>query len=167
MIHLVELSKDNMFDDYNFFQSFPSGNGFINNFYNCSFEEYEFKVTKEINNSKGINLDDGKVKQTIFILKDDDKYIGMFKVRPCLTETLKNGPGHIGYGIHPQYRRCGYATKGLGLAIEELKKIKDFIDGEIYLSCYKFNIASYKVMEKNGGYIHHSDNDCYYVRINR
>ena len=64
----------------------------------------------------------------------------------------------------PEERRKGYASKGLALAIEELKKV--IREDEIYMSCEKDNEASLKAQLNNGAYIHHSDNEHYYTRIN-
>ena len=72
----------------------------------------------------GLNLKEGFVPDTIFVLVDDNEnYVGIFNLRHYLNEFLANGPGHIGMGISSKYRRKGYATKGLALVLEEAKKI--------------------------------------------
>ena len=88
---------------------------------------------------------------------------GLFRVRHYLNDALRSGGGHIGYGIRDQYRGRGYATKGLALTIE---KARDLVaEDELYLSVHKDNPASLRVQEKNGAYIHHSDEKEYYTRI--
>lgn len=76
-------------------------------------------------------------------------------MRHYLNDALRSGGGHIGYGIRDKYRGRGYATKGLALTIE---KARDLVaEDELYLSVHKDNPASLRVQEKNGAYIHHSD----------
>ncbi len=56
--------------------------------------------------------------------------------------------GHIGDGVRPSERRKGVATKMIGLALEECKKIG--ID-KVLMVCDKKNIGSAKSIENNGG----------------
>ena len=86
-----------------------------------------------------------------YFLWDDDKIVGLFKIRHYLNEFLANGPGHIGYSILSDFRGNGYATKGLRLAIDKCKKI--ICEDEIYLSVHKNNPISLKVQKNNGAYI--------------
>ena len=46
------------------------------------------------------------------MLVDEDVYVGVFNLRHCLNDFLREGPGHIGYCISEKYRGRGYATKG-------------------------------------------------------
>ena len=73
--------------------------------------------------------------------------------------------GSNAVSIHPARRGQGYATRGLALALAELRALPDFVDSEIYLHCYEYNQASLRVMLKNGGRVHHLDRDGYHVRI--
>ena len=72
-----------------------------------------------INAEKGIDLADGWVPETDFFLWDDEKIVGLFRVRHYLTPALANGGGHIGYGIKKEFRGKGYASEGLRLTIEK------------------------------------------------
>lgn len=96
-------------------------------------------------------MPDGFVPETFYFLWDDDIIIGLFRIRHYLNESLRNGSGHIGYGILKEYRNMGYATKGLALAIEEAKKI--ILEDELYMRLQKTNTASLNVMLKNGAYV--------------
>ncbi|BCP61067.1 hypothetical protein SUT328_02500 [Streptococcus parasuis] len=50
--------------------------------------------------------------------------VGICTIRHDLNhEHLKNYIGHIGYSIHPEERRKGYATEQLRLALLEAKKL--------------------------------------------
>lgn len=141
-------------------------NGFINNAYGYSLDEYKAYVKTKAERSKGIGLPEGYVADTVYILIDDnDDYVGIFNLRHNLNEKLKNGAGHIGYGICAKYRGRGYATKGLKLLIAEAFKI--IPEEEIYMSVNKNNLASLKVQLKNGAYIHHEDDTEFYTRIKR
>lgn len=87
----------------------------------------------------------------------------LFHLRHRLTDALRNGSSHIGYGIRDSYRGKGYATEGLRLAIKEARKI--IPETEVYLDVNKDNPASLQVQLKNGAYIHHEDEKKYYTRI--
>ena len=118
-----------------------------------------------INYAKGINLPDGYVPATEYFLWDDDKIVGLFRIRHELNEFLAKGAGHIGYGIRKEYRGKGYATQGLRLTIEKAWEI--IKEDEIYMSVNKDNAASLQVQKANGAYIHHEDENKFYTRIKR
>lgn len=136
---------------------------FINEYYGISRVDFDNALETIIAQSKGNQLPEGYVPQTIFYLWDDDVIVGTFHLRHYLNESLANGSGHIGYYIAPEYRGMGYATEGLKHAIEEARKI--IPENEIYLRCDKDNLASLKVMLNNGGYIYHEDDCKFYVCI--
>ena len=166
MIYLKKLNMVDSVKEYEFLRELKSENGFENNYSNISYDCFLKESIKErLESSQGLNLKDGYVPDTYFFLWDDDKIVGLFKVRHYLNEFLKNGAGHIGYSIGTNFRKKNYATIGLKLAIEELKKIMPEDEKEIYLSCFKSNIASLKVQQKNGAYINHMDELHFYTRI--
>lgn len=165
MIYLKEANLKDAEKEYQFLKDTPvDENGFENKYYGFSYEDFAEKALPEIIKfSKGIDLPQGYVPQTLYFLWDDNNIVGLFKIRHCLTDSLKNGAGHIGYGINKNYRGKGYASKGLALAIE---KARDIIrENEIYLSVHIDNPASLKVQLNNGAYIHHSDEKEHYTRI--
>ena len=48
---------------------------------------------------------------TVYILENEDgEYVGIFNFRHCLNDFLRNGPGHIGYGIGPKYHKDNPAS---------------------------------------------------------
>lgn len=165
MLFLKELNIEDAKKQYDFLQELPEENGFMNNHYGISYEDFiNVSIPQLINESYGIGLN-GRVSQTYCFLWDNDVIVGLFKVRHYLNENLRNGSGHIGFGIHPKHRKKGYATQGLKMAIEKLKSMDDFVEDEVYMSCDIANPGSLKTMINNGGYIHHSDNTKHYVRI--
>lgn len=163
-MRLLKLWEADILKAYNLHKTFlAEEDGFQNPAYGLSLEEFEEYVEKCRKHSFGIDLLDGYVPDTIFILIDDyGNYVGRFNLRHYLNDFLEKGPGHIGYIIDTQYRRKGYGTKGLELVLVEAKKIGV---REAYLSCDISNIASLKVQQKNGAIIHHKDEKKYYTRI--
>lgn len=98
--------------------------------------------------SKGRNLPNGYIPQSIFWLVDENKLLGILSLRHRLTTHLKKIGGHIGYEITPKYRGRGYGNLILKLA---LKKAKAMGIKKALLTCNATNIRSKKVIIKNGG----------------
>lgn len=153
MIYLKKVNLEDVEEEYRAIKQMPENeNGFENKYYNVSREDFEKNVIpKLLRNSEGLDLPDGYVPDTYFFLWDDDRIVGLFKIRHYLNDFLRKGAGHIGYGILPDSRGKGYATIGLQLAIEKCKQI--IPEDEIFLSVHKDNPASLKVQEKCGAYI--------------
>ncbi|MCR4911425.1 MAG: GNAT family N-acetyltransferase [Bacilli bacterium] len=93
---------------------------------------------------------DGYVPDSTFFLYDEERdiLIGAVNIRHYLNEKLLREGGHIGDGIRPSERRKGYATKMIGLALIECKKLG--ID-RVLMICNKENIGSAKSIINNGG----------------
>lgn len=93
---------------------------------------------------------DGKVPDTTLFCLDLDRniFVGAVNIRHYLNEAMLLNGGHIGDGIRPSERRKGYATKMIGLALEECKKLG--ID-KVLMVCDKNNIGSAKSIMNNGG----------------
>jgi len=60
--------------------------------------------------SKGIDLPNGYVPQTYYFLWNNNNIVRLLKMRHYLTDSLRNGAGHIGYDIHNNYRGKGNGT---------------------------------------------------------
>ena len=167
MLYLKSANLEDIEKEYEFITNTPSNeNGFTNFASGCSRKEFEIKILPGyINAEKGIDLADGWVPETDFFLWDDEKIVGLFRVRHYLTPALANGGGHIGYGIKKEFRGKGYASEGLRLTIEKAWHI--IKEDEIYMSVHRDNMASLRVQIKNGAYIHHQDEKEFYTRIKR
>ena len=165
MIFLKEINLQDAEKEYQYIVSVPADeNGFINDFYNAPRKNFETAILQPlICQGQGMDLPEGYVPQTHYLLWDDDIIVGWFRLRHYLCPSLINGAGHIGYSIREGFRGKGYATTGLRLMVEKAAKI--IPENEIYLRVNKNNPASLRVMLKNGGYIHHEDQYQYYVRI--
>lgn len=84
-----------------------------------------------------------------WLMKDKD-VIGLVILKDNIEvdEVWKNYGGNISYVIIPDYRRKGYGTKALNLAI---KKCKELGINNILITCLDSNIGSIKIIEKNNG----------------
>lgn len=68
-------------------------------------------------------MPEGHVPDTVYVLEDDSEgYVGIVKLRHRLNDALRQGAGHIGYGIRKEYRGRGYATAALSLALDEARR---------------------------------------------
>lgn len=105
-------------------------------------------VTQVLGYARGERLPAGHVPQTDYWLVDKDEFIGRVSVRHALTESLKRIGGHIGYEIRPSARGKGYGTAILKLA---LPRARDLGLQRVLVTCDETNIASRKIIEKNGG----------------
>ena len=111
----------------------------------ASFQSF---VQKKIDNHNNIQKE-GWVQCTEFwIIDDSEGYCGRISLRHRLDENLFRYGGHIGYDIRPSRRGMSIATQALGLCLKEAKKIG--ID-KVLLTCDDDNLASIRVIEKNGG----------------
>ncbi len=105
-------------------------------------------VKKLTDYSKGINLSDGWVTASTFWAVRNSEIIGVCNIRHQLIERLRDFGGHIGYSIRPSERNKGFGTEMLKLA---LKKARGFGIDRALITCNKDNIASQRVIQKNGG----------------
>jgi predicted acetyltransferase len=112
---------------------------------NANFGAY---VQKKLDESKGINLADGWLPHTEYWLTDNGEYIGTIDIRHSLNEYLEKYGGHIGYDVRPSQRGKGYGSEILKLA---LPKAKELGISRILITCNTTNVASRKIIEKNGG----------------
>jgi predicted acetyltransferase len=110
-----------------------------------NFDDYAEKIRSQ---SRGENLPEGWVPVTTYWLVEGDEYIGKVSIRHRLTPHLEKIGGHIGYNIRPSKRGRGYGNKILQLS---LPKAKELGISRVLVTCDATNIASSKIIEKNGG----------------
>ena len=164
----MELRKINVRDaaaQWEYTTALPADeNGLTNQFHGVSFGEYiENVLPTMISYEHPVGMPDWFVPESFYYLWDGDRLVGEFRIRHYLTEALREGAGHIGYSIRKDARGKGYGTAGLKLTIEIAKEI--IPEDEIYLRVNKDNIASQKVMLKNGARVTGEDEEHYYMRI--
>lgn len=99
-------------------------------------------------NSNGIHVLPDMEAATTWWLAGEGRLLGVTNIRHKLNDYLEYYGGHIGYGIRPSERNKGYATRLLSLALE-----KGAVFGlkNVLVICDSDNIASAKVIQKNGG----------------
>ena len=91
----------------------------------------------------------GKVPATQYLALDENEHlVGMVNLRHCLNDYLLEFGGHIGYSVRPADRKNGYAIQMLKLALDEAKALG--ID-RVRIACDRYNIASAKTIQANGG----------------
>jgi len=116
---------------------------FVLKFYRWNMKEY---IKKLENFSKGIDIWEF-VPHSTFWLKDTKNNIKwVVNIRHNLTNRLRKYGTHIGYWVAPIYRKKGYATIMLKLA---LKKAKEIGINKVLITCETWNIASSKVIINN------------------
>lgn len=95
------------------------------------------------------NLPETYSPHTLYLaINDNNEIVGAIGIRWKQVPTLMAFGGFIGYSIRPTQRGKGYGSEMLKLA---LYKFKNTDIDNILITCKDFNLASKKVIEKNGG----------------
>lgn len=95
------------------------------------------------------NLPESYSPHTLYLaINDNNKIVGAIGIRWKQVPVLMTFGGLIGYSIRPSQRGKGYASEMLKLALD---KFKNTNIENILITCKDFNIASKKVIERNGG----------------
>lgn len=111
-----------------------------------SFEEWIKNLEK---NKDEKNLPEEYSPHTLYLaINDEEELVGAIGIRWKEVPVLMTFGGLIGYSIRPSKRGRGYASQMLKLALEKFKTTN--IDN-VLITCKDFNIASKRVIEKNGG----------------
>src|SRR3989344_5901650 len=98
--------------------------------------------------AEGKNLQEGYEPETEYWFVDNGEFIGRTSIRHRLNDKLTYIGGHIGYDIRPTKRGKGYGNKIFELA---LRKGKELGLTRVLITSDARNIASRKIIEKNGG----------------
>ena len=145
LVKLEEKYKNQLFDMLE--EWYSTGEKIVpyairkNDYHN--FEEYLEKLEVKEN-------DQGLVPDSTYFCLDTERniFVGAVNIRHYLNESLLLNGGHIGDGVRPSERRKGIATKMIGLALEECRKLG--IE-RVLMVCNKENIGSAKSIQNNGG----------------
>ena len=167
MLYLKKANFEDMEKEYVFMRDMPEDeNGMGNVWHGVSRADFEnIALPKMLANEKGENLKPGYVPQTNYFLWEDGEILGVYHFRHYLNDALREGSGHIGCYIAPQYRGKGYGSRGLALMID--KAFESIPEDEVCLRVFKYNTPSLRAMLRCGGYIHHEDEEHYFVRVKR
>lgn len=169
-IYLRELNINDGIKEIKYLRELPQNE---NGFYNPAapedlVDEDTFKnwLKKKILESKGENLKDGYVPQTIYWVMDQDEIVGIGKMRHYLNEKLLEHGGHIGLGISSVCRTKGIGTEALKLL---LAKAEEFDIEEVLLTNNEDNFASRRIVEKCGGVLESiNDGHCkYWIKLKK
>ena len=111
--------------------------------------DFERYVKTVADHREGINLPVGRMPQALYWLLDGaGEIMAIGSIRLSMNEFLQKEGGQIGYTVVPSFRNCGVGTYLLGTL---LKKARDFGIRRLLVTCNEGNIASKKIIEKNGG----------------
>jgi predicted acetyltransferase len=105
-------------------------------------------LTKWRDYASGRNIPEDYVPGSVYWLVKNGRVLGTCRLRHSLNAKLENFGGHIGYEVRPSERRKGYATE---LLQQTLQKARERGIRRALVTCDKDNIASARVIQKNGG----------------
>ena len=160
---LKKLSPTDDLTIYNMLQEIPaSENGFMNGANGLTYDDYQKRLVKSDNASKGIGLEDWMVAQNIYWLYIEDEPVGMGKLRLRLTDKLRADGGNCGYGIVVSKRGKGYGKILLKLLVEEARALEIT---PLLLTINEKNEASIKTALANGGTIEKTIGEKHYIWI--
>ncbi len=121
-------------------------------------EDYSTMYMRLKNREQGINIHPRDVPSCLYWILDmkSGVIVGTLDMRYKITGDYFERLGHVAYYIKPRERKKGYATEALRQVLE-LYKIRK--EKKILITCYKDNIASQKVIQKNGGILESEKED--------
>ncbi len=110
-------------------------------------------VQKLKNWHQGKDLPYGWVPNTFLVAIVESEIVGRVSIRHSLNYYLETYGGHIGYGVVPKHRNRGYAKEILR---QSLLEVKSFGLQKALVTTDENNLASIRVIEKNGGILKNS-----------
>ena len=118
--------------------------------YDAALVDFDAYVRQLARHARGENVPAGLVPQTTYWAVVGDEIVGSIRLRHWLTPSLELEGGHIGYDVRPSRRGHGYATAMLALVLERAREMGL---ARVLLTADADNIASARVIEKNGGHL--------------
>jgi predicted acetyltransferase len=99
--------------------------------------------------SRGVGLPSGFVSHsTYWLVESHSEVVAVANLRHALTPALRREGGNIGYGVRPSARGRGLGTATLSLS---LRRAREMGLTQVLLTCGKENVASRRVILRNGG----------------
>ena len=94
--------------------------------------------------------------QFVCLREADRRIVGMIQVRHELNDYLARFGGHIGYSVHPDERRKGYASQMLAGVLAYCRALGL---EKVLITCLETNEGSRRTILKNGGVYDSSDRE--------
>jgi predicted acetyltransferase len=116
--------------------------------YQDALNDFPAYIRGLLDGARGTGLPAGRVPFSTFWLTLGRRLIGRSSIRHDLTADLAHEGGHVGYDIRPAERMKGYGTLILRQTLEEARRLGI---ARVLLTCDTDNVASVKIIEKNGG----------------
>jgi len=117
--------------------------------YRQALDDVQTFVESCAKSAAGADLPPGRVPwSTFWLVRDHQRILGSCRLRHRLNAHLEREGGHVGYDVRPSERGKGYATEMLRLALERAPL---FGLTRVLVTADAANVASWRVIEKNGG----------------
>jgi predicted acetyltransferase len=122
------------------------------------FEHKDFPaLLRRLNDlASGVSLPDGFVPSSTYWLVEGQELVGVSNLRHYLNDRLRHHGGHIGLGVRPSRRGRGLGNVLLARTIQEARK-KGITQVQVH--CHKSNIASARMIVRNGGVLESEGQD--------
>ncbi|MDD3243018.1 MAG: GNAT family N-acetyltransferase [Eubacteriales bacterium] len=149
MVELRQLTPQNGMAEYAMLQDMDAvENGFSNEVKGMSFQAYQQWLLLQDGYSRGENLPENFIPQTVYFLYIDGLPVGMARIRHRSSALLESqGVGNFGYGIAKSFRGKGY---GNALFVQVLKKCSALGYTRIRSFVAVDNTASNRIFQNNG-----------------
>ena len=166
MITLRKISPTDAEPERQFLLSFPpEENGFErpgDDVDLANLENFKTFIQQKLEREQGINLPADRVPDTMFWILKDNQLAGVGKVRHYLNDTLRAHGGHIGIGIHPNFRSQHVGSAALPLLIDYAKSLGE---EKILITNDATNLPSRRITEKAGGVLDRIENNASFYWI--
>ena len=146
MLTFVLPTEENRTDVLNFYREIAQSGGSCIGFANHA--DFDTWLRGMQNRKTATDLPEGYVRENFYLCYNGARLVGVFSLKFELTDYLLHFGGHVGYAVRPSEQCRGYATEimrqGKALA-------KSFGFEKLLAVCDEDNIASERVIQKNGG----------------
>ncbi|MCI8545093.1 MAG: GNAT family N-acetyltransferase [Bacilli bacterium] len=161
---LSELNLEMGRKEYEMYQDIPSKeSGSTNLCKGLPYEVFHNYLESQLAR-KYQNISEYDTPTTIYIFYVNRIPVGYIGLRTSIDDKWKKWSGNIFYVIRQSERGKGYASKMLEIALEKLEELK--ID-TVFCQSSAGNIASSKVIEKNGGVLLEEIDGTRYYEFNK
>lgn len=117
--------------------------------FRCRYADMNSFLKAQIDWHNSRHLPKGIVPSSLYVCKQEGEIVGTLLLRHELNPFLRQYIGHIGYRVHPLYRKQGIASEMLQQAVILAKQ--EYGLHAVMVSCRSDNIASRKTIEHAGG----------------